>query len=164
MAVVNTKTTSITAEDLAGETVASAGRPLLSLVGTVEVAASDDNGSTFRLMRLPSSAIITSLEVASDALGTSAAYDIGIYEVASNGGAAVDADEFASSVSMSSAVAWTQVLEEAVATDISKIGQPLWQRLGLTADPGKAYDVVATAVTAGDAAGTISMRCRYYVK
>ncbi len=162
MAIVNAKTASINTEDLAGETVASAGRPMFTKVATIEVAASDDNGSTFRLMRLPGAAILTSLELASDALGTSASYDLGVYDLAANGGAVVDADEFASALNLASAVAWTNVLEEAVATDISKIGQPLWQRLGFAADPGKSFDIVATANTAGDAAGTLSLRARYY--
>lgn len=163
MPVENRKTATLTAEDLAGERVATAGKPLLGDVATIEVAAADDDGSVYRLLRLPSNAVIVDLEIASDALGTSAAYDVGVYEVAANGGFAVDADEFASAVSLSSAIAWTRVLEEAAATDIAKIGQPLWQRLGLTADPGRAYDICATGNVAGTTAGTISLRIRYYI-
>lgn len=164
MAVVNTKTSPLTAADLAGDTVATVGRTPIVVEGTVEVAAGDDNGSVFRLLRVPSDAVLTNLELASDALGTSAAYDVGVYEIAANGGAAVDADEFASDVSLSSAIAFTRVLEEAAATDIAKIGQPLWQRLGLSADTGKAYDICLTGDTAGDAAGTIALRATYYRK
>lgn len=164
MAIVNTKTASISAADLAGDRLANAGRPLQVAVGTVEVAAGDDNASTFRILRLPSNAVLVSLALAADALGTSATYDLGVYEVEAFGGAAVDADEFASDLNLSSATAWTERLEEADATDIAKIGQPLWQRLGLTADPARAYDIVATGDTAGDAAGTISARVLYYTK
>ncbi len=164
MAVVNTKTTEVTNADTNKDKFASNGYQEIVKVATIEVAAADSDTSTFRLMRLPSNAVITQLELASDALGTSATYDLGIYDIAeNNSGGAVDADEFASDLNLSSAVAWTNVLEEAAATDISKIGQPLWQRLGETSDPGKPYDLVATGDTAGDAAGTISVRVRYYL-
>lgn len=164
MAAVNTKTAALTAQDLAGDKQASLGRPLYTSVATIEVAAADDDGSTYRLLRLPSTAVLVSLEIASDALGTSAAYDVGVYEISANGGAVVDADEFASAVALSSAVAWTQILEEAAAADIDKIGKPLWERLGYTADTGRAYDIVATGNTAGTTAGTIAIRARYYFK
>lgn len=163
MPVENRKTATLTAEDLAGERIASVGKLLLGDVATIEVAAADDDGSVYRLLRLPSNAIITNLDLASDALGTGASYDVGVYEVAANGGFVVDADEFASSVSLSSAIGWTQVLEEAAPVDISKIGAPLWQRLGLTADPGKAYDICLTGNVAGTTAGTLALRVRYYL-
>jgi hypothetical protein len=163
MPIENRKTAALTAEDLAGERIASAGKVLLGDTATIEVAAADDDGSVYRLIRVPSNAVITNLDIAADALGTGASYDVGVYEVAANGGVEVDKDEFASGVSLVSAIAWTQILEEAVATDIAKIGQPLWQRLGLTTDPGKAYDICATGNTAGTTAGTISLRLRYYV-
>lgn len=164
MAVVNTKTSSLTAADLAGDTVANVGRALTVAVAAIEVAAGDDNGSTYRLLRVPSDAVLVSMEIAADALGTSATFDLGVYEIAANGGAAVDADEFASDLVLSSATTWTHRMEEADATDIAKIGQPLWQRLGLAADTGKAYDIVATGDTNGDAAGTIALRVTYYRK
>lgn len=164
MAIVNTKTAAITAQDLANDTRATNGKPLHVVTGVVEVAAGDDDGSTYRILRLPSEAILTSLSIASDALGTAAAYEVGVYEVEDNGGAAVDADEFGSSISLVSAVAWTEILEEAAPTDKEKIGKPLWERLGLTSDPGKSYDIVATGTTAGDAAGSICLRANYYLK
>ena len=163
MPVENRKTATLAAEDLANERIASAGKVLLGDVATIEVAAADDDGSVYRLIRVPSNCVLTNIDLASDALGTGASYDVGVYEVAANGGFAVDQDEFASGVSLVSAIAWTSVMEEAVPTDISKIGQPLWQRLGLTSDPGRAYDICATGVVAGTTAGTISMRVRYYI-
>lgn len=164
MAVVNTLTTALTEQDAADDLAATNGYPLYVQTGVVEVAAADSDTSTFRVLRLSSKAVLVSLEVACDALGTSADYDIGAYDIAANGGAVIDADEFASAVSMSSAVAWTHVLEEAAPTDKDKLGKPLWERLGYTSDPGKAIDIVATGNTAGDAAGSICMRATYYIK
>lgn len=164
MAVVNVKTTKITAEDLAGEKLASAGKPEIVLTGTVEAANGDSIASTYRLIRVPSNFVITSLRLAWDALGGSAAGDIGVYQVAAYGGAVVDADEFASAVALSSAGAWTDELEEAAAADIAKIGQAIWERIGESADTGRAYDIAVTLTAASGAAATISAIVRGFYK
>lgn len=162
MAVVNVKTSKITTEDLHGEKIASAGRAEIVLTGTVEAANGDSIASTYRLIRVPSNFVMTGLRLAWDALGGSAAGDVGVYQVAANGGAVVDADEFASAVALASAGAWTDVMEEAAATDIAKIGMPLWERLGLTTDSAIAYDIAVTLTAASGAAGTISAIVRGY--
>lgn len=164
MAVVDTKTSSITAEDTAGRVTASGGKSLVHFNGQVESVSGDSIASTYRLVRVPSNLVITRLRMAWDALGGSAAADLGVYQVAANGGAVVDADEFASAVSLVSAGAWTDELEEAAAADIAKIGQPLWQRIGLTADPGRGYDIVATLTAASAGAATVALTVEgYYV-
>lgn len=162
MAVVSVKTAKITTEDAAGEKIASAGKAEIVLTGTVEAANGDSAASIYRLLRVPSNFVLTGLRLAWDALGGSAAGDVGVYAVAGNGGAVVDADEFASAVALSSAGAWTDVMEEAAATDIAKIGMPLWERLGLTTDPAVGYDIAVTLTVATGAAGTISAIARGY--
>ena len=161
MAVVNTTTTAIASADAASSKFAKSGEPEVVKVGTVEVASGDSIGSTLRLIRVPSNMRITALELSSDAI-TSAAADIGVYNIAANGGAVVDADEFGSAVSLATAQDKTNVLHEADPTEIAKMGQPLWQRLGLSADPGKAYDLVATLTAAATAAGTVTLVVRGY--
>lgn len=161
MAVVNTKTNNLNAADLSGDILANAGLPLHGLGASIEVANGNSSTSTFRIARVPSSIVIHNVELAWDALGGSCAADLGIYEVAANGGAAVDADEFASAIAMASAGTWKSEMEEAAATDIAKIGQPLWQRLGFTSDPAKAYDIVATLTADSGADGTIALRLIY---
>lgn len=162
MAVVNTKTTKIASDDTNELKIGHSGRPVMSLTGTVEAANGDSSTSTFRVLRIASNYVPLKLELAWDALGGSAAANVGLYQVAANGGAVVDADAFASAVSLVSAGTWTSELEEATAADIAKVGQPLWQRLGLTADPGVAYDVVVTLTAASAAAATISAKMDYY--
>jgi hypothetical protein len=164
MAVVNVKTSIITTEDAAGEKLASNGRAEHVFVGTAEAANGDSIASVYRLIRVPSNFVLTGLRLAWDALGGSAAGDVGVYQTAANDGTAVDADEFASAVALSSAGGWTDILEEAAATDIAKIGQPLWERLGLTADSGRGYDLAVTLTAASGAAGTVSMIARGYYK
>ena len=164
MAVVNIKTTEITAADAAADKVATAGPIECVLTGTVEAANGDSIGSTYRLVRVPANFVPTSVRIATKALGGSAAADVGVYRVEEDGGAVVDADEFASAVAVSSAVAWTDVMEEAAATDIAKIGQTMWERVGLTANPGVAYDIALTLTAATGAAGTVSMIVRGFYK
>lgn len=164
MAVVSVKTAKITAEDLAGEKIASSGKAEIVLTGTVEAASGDSAASIYRILRVPSNFVLTSLRLAWDALGGSAAGDVGVYAIAANGGAVVDADEFASAVALASAGAWTDVMEEAVPADIAKIGAPLWDRLGLTTDPAVGYDIAVTLTVATGAAGTISAIARGYYK
>lgn len=164
LAVVNTKSNIVTNGDATPVDLSSGfinhGR-LREQVATVEVAAADDDTSVFRLFRVFSSWRVSEIHIGSDALGSGASYDIGVFQTAENGGAVVNSDEFASALDLSGATALTAVTYEAVAADISKIEKPLWERLGLSVDPKRWYDIAAYAVAAGVSAGTISGRCRY---
>lgn len=159
MAVVNTKTTQITNGDAGPTTLTNnqivCGR-VLSAVGTLEVAAADDDTSTFRFVRVHSSWLILSIRVYCDALTSGTSYDCGLYQTAANGGAVVDVDAFASAVSLASAITTgTEIRFEA--SDIASIEKPVWEIAGLTSDPNRWYDVVLTANTIGSAAGTITI-------
>ena len=165
MAVVNVKSTSVAGGDNA--TPAKAGvtvgpRRLYEDVATVEVTNGDSIASTFRLARLHSSVRMSELKIKCDAI-TGAVADFGIYETAANGGAAVDADCFGSAVSLVAAIVASpsDVLHESGVLDISEIEQPLWQILGLTSDPNKQYDVVATLTAAATASGTLTAHVLY---
>ena len=166
MAVANTKSTHITNADASPPTLTSdyiSKGTVFEAVGTVETLAADDALSVYRLCRVPSSARISSILLASDAITGATASDVGVYKTAREGGAVVDADFFATDVNLSAAATvFTEVLLEATATDIDKVEKRLWELLGLTADPFIDYDI---AVTVNDvtAAGTISMKVKYTV-
>lgn len=164
MAVANTKSNIVTNADATpvdlSNTFINHGR-LREQVAKVEVAAADDDGSVYRLFRVWSGWRISTLEVAGDALTSGTAFEVGVYQTAENGGAVVDADEFASAVDLSSATALTDKTYEAVATEIDKIEMPLWERIGETADTKRWYDIALTATTVGSVAGTIAGRLRY---
>jgi len=163
-AVANTKSTIVTNADAAPvdltDSRVSHGR-LREQVAKVEVAAGDDDGSVFRMFRVWSGWRITSIEIASDAIAGGTAYDVGVYQTAENGGAAVDDDEFASALDLSSASGFTDRTYEAGATEIDKIEQPLWERIGETSDTKRWYDICLTGDTVGTGAGTIAARLRY---
>lgn len=168
MAVVNTKASAVTAAD-AGTIVKKnlTSGILKETVGVAELANGDSIGSTIRLCRVPSNARISRVLVSCDAI-TSGAADVGVYDVASiNSGAVIDADFFASAQSIASALVHTDITHEADAADagagygLADVEKPLWQALGLSADPGKLYDIVATLTAATTAAGTLSLKVQY---
>lgn len=162
MAVVNTKASAITAAD-AGTAVKknlTAG-VLKECAGTLEAVSGDSIASVFRLARVPSNARISRVLLSCDAI-TTCAGDVGVYDVAAvNSGAVIDADFFASAQSLATALANTDVTHESGVFGVEDIEQPLWQALGLSADPGKQYDIAVTLTAAAGSAGTVSLKVAY---
>lgn len=169
MAVVNTKSAVITGADAKLLQNARTFRGMLqSAVGFLEAVSGDDIGSTYRLCRVPSNACIQEVLLSCDAITTCAA-DVGVYKTALDGGAVVDADFFGSAVSLASALSNSDVTHEADPADAgagygkADVEKPLWQALGLSADPGIEYDIVATLTAAAGSAGTVAARTRFTV-
>lgn len=174
MAVELIKSAALTAADSpASQTVSNqasarvASGRVKESVGTGEFTSTASIASIARLARVPSNARISQILLSCDAI-TSAAADIGIYDVPTvNSGAAVDVDFFASAQSLASALVNSDVTHEADAADAgagfgqADVEKPLWQALGLTADPGKLYDVAITLTAAATAAGTVSLKTRF---
>lgn len=169
MAVVNTKCGTITNRDASPRVLnnpgAAAGR-VVGFSGTLETVSGDDIASTYRMGQVPSNAVMFSLRVYSDDIGTACEGDIGIYQTTENGAAVVDADVFASAfVFDAGALNGTDVLHESAVTawGLEDAEKPLWQALGLSSDPGILYDVVITLTEAANAAGTITVRGSYCI-
>jgi hypothetical protein len=134
-------------------------------VGTVEMTTAD-LGSTYRMLQVPSNCRISQLLLFSDDVGTTGLIDIGVYRTTADGGAVVDQDFFASAVDIKTAALNSSDVTYEAATaagQIDDIEKPLWQQLGLTADPSLMYDVVITSTEAASAGGTLSLRVRYVV-
>ena len=131
--------------------------------GIAAVANGDSIGSTYRLFRLRSSDSVHAMRVYCTAI-TSAAADIGLYDIDTvNAGAVVDVDFFASAQSIATALSGTDVTFEAGAAGglITNAEKRVWEGLGLTADPFKEYDVALTLTAAATAAGTTVLRCSF---
>lgn len=164
MAVVNTKSTTITNLDAAQVVRAKAfanGAPLKEWIETVEVATGDSAASTYRMFRVPSWVRVSELLVDSDDMGTTTTADLGLYRTAADGGAVVSAAFFASAIVLNAgALANSQAAHESAVVDLPNYGKRIWEQLGLTADPQIYYDVVATLVGAADAGGSLTLRLR----
>jgi hypothetical protein len=170
MAVELVKSAAITNSD-ATPPVANAlnnnGARVKEVVGMGELSATASIASIVRLVRVPSNARISRVLLSCDAI-TSAAADIGIYDVARrNSGAVVDVDFFASAQSLAAALVNTDVGHEADPADagagfgLADVEKMLWQALGLTVDPGIEYDIALTLTAAATAAGTVVLRTTY---
>lgn len=122
------------------------------IVGSVAVAASDDNGSTYSFCPVRSSWVIPSIRLFNDAITGGTGFDVGLYDLDL---AAVDDDAYASTVSLASAsTTGDEVAFEA--RNITAMGQKVWQDAGLSADPMSWYYLVLTGDTVGTAAGDVS--------
>lgn len=167
MAVVNTKSTQITNADASQQTlnksVVANGR-IKENIATLETVNGDSIASVYRFFRVRSNWRVTDLILDSDDIGTTTIADFGLYKTAAAGGAVVDADFFASAVSLKDgALANSNITHESGTgvVDLPNYGKMLWEQLGLSADPNTEYDVCATLTAAADAAGTITLRVRY---
>jgi hypothetical protein len=69
-------------------------------VATVAITNADSVGSTYRMFRVPSNAVVTDLRIYAPDIGTTTVADIGLYRTAADGGAVQDADFFASALSL----------------------------------------------------------------
>jgi hypothetical protein len=131
-------------------------------VATAAITSGDNTGSTYRMFRVPSNAVVTDLRIYSPDIGTTTISDIGLYRTAKDGGAVVDADFFASALSLKDgALNGTDVLHESAVFSIANSGKELWDALGLTSDPSVFYDVAFTLTADADATATVKLIGRY---
>jgi len=129
-------------------------------VATAAITSGDSIASTYRMFRVPSNAVMTDLRIYSPDIGTTTIAEIGLY--AADGGAVVDADFFASAVSLKDGARnGTDVLHESAVFSIANSGKELWDARALTSDPGVFYDVTLTLTAAADATGTVKLIGRY---
>jgi len=130
--------------------------------GKVECAGGDA-GSTYRFCHVPSNAKMVRCFYSCDDLGTGVTMNVGLYQTTGNGGAVVDQDFFASALDVATAaVGITEITFERGATLIAEAEEPLWERLGLSADTNRDYDVVAVSASAA-ATGTMVVWLEYLI-
>lgn len=165
MAVVSTESNLITNRDavpavLNDSAIHNGG--LRESVATLEAANGDDIASKYYFVTVPSAARISQVLLYSDDIGTTTIADFGVYKSTADGGAVVDADFFASAVSLKDgALNGTDITHESGAFGVEDAEKPLWEALGLSSDPNINYDIVATLTAAADAAGTITLKVRF---
>jgi hypothetical protein len=163
MAVVNTKSQVITDLDASPvvkvNPVRQNGRVRESM-GYLTVTSGDSIASTYRYVRIPSRARVTSVLVDTTAI-TTCAGDLGLYRTAADGGAVVSVAFFGSAISLATAVARQDNTYESGTITIPNRHKRLWEQLGLTTDPRVDYDVAITLTAAAGSAGDIAVRVQY---
>ena len=158
---MTTKNSTLVANFEASPQVASNAHELHGVVrvaqGTVALAAGDSTDNDIVMLApIPSNASITSLKIASDALGGSCTFNVGLYQT---NGTVVDEDVYATLVADEGAMA--DVRTEAA--NINTIGQQVWEDAGASADPGGYYYVAVTFSATGGTAGDMSYIIEYVV-
>jgi hypothetical protein len=158
---MTTKNTTLVANFEASPQVASNAHELHGVLrvaqGTVALAAGDSTDNDIVMLApIPSNASIASLKIASDALGGSCTFNVGLYQT---NGTVVDEDVYATLVADEGAM--TDVRTEAA--NINTIGQQVWQDAGASADPGGYYYVAVTFSATGGTAGDMSYIIEYVV-
>ena len=141
------------------------GSVLMSATERVTMATGGHGvGTIHRLFEIPSNAVISRVFFSAPDIGTTTAADIGLYRTTNDGAAVVDADFFASAQALNAGpydnVDITR--ESAVITPANRF-QPVWQILGLTADPNVKYDVALTMTGASDGTGSVDVTVQYTV-
>jgi len=162
MGVVHKYSEQITNRDAIPQVKNNAGianAPLYRAYGKQVIANGDSANSTYALFSLPSNAVIHRLLFSCEDAGTAGTIHIGLRKTPQNDSTVVDADFFASSQVMTTALNDTDLTyENAVLTRYNK-EQPLWEALSLTSDPNLIYDVYVTLTVATDVGSDILIAC-----
>jgi hypothetical protein len=177
MAVEALKTTAITNLDASPivANTAGYGAPAIlhSVDGYITVSAAASTTSTYRMVRLPTKAIVKHLFFESQAQGAGKFNLSAYYSDSATDGTSVanqgvivptTGDQFwASDIDCAAAVVSADYINESGNYPVNKRQKQLWDALGLTSDPGGFIDVVAvvhtTAVTTGT--GNIYVDCQF---
>ena len=134
--------------------------------GFINLAANLALTDVIRFCLIPTNAVMDSLVYSCTAI-TSGAMDVGLHYPSNRStlGTVLDADFFATAVSVGTAIATsgTDILREATTNTVTKFSQPLWQAAGLSADPGGYFELTGTVTTASSATGQILLIARYGV-
>lgn len=167
MAVVTTKSAQVTNRDatpnvLNNPNQGAEGR-VRSVFGKVAAVNGDSVASKYIFTGVPSNARVDKVRLYSAAFGVGAATDVGVYRNTDDGGAVVDADFFGSAIDISAAVNGTEISHESGVYTIAKREQPLWQAVGLSADPRTTLDIVATLTGAAAASGDVGVYVDFVV-
>lgn len=142
-----------------------AGAPLQEAVGVCTPAADQADDTIMRFCRVPSNARMSQILINAADATTGGKVDCGVYETEDNGGAVVDRDLFANAFDLTGGpFANTDITFESGEYTIAESEKPLWEALGLTADPNKEYDICLTVETVFNGGPTsIRLAVRYVV-
>lgn len=173
MAIVTVKSGTITNRDATPPVINDSrleGGGLRSAIGAIAVGAADSATSYYPLCSIPSSAMVRAVLMTCPAGMTTLAGDVGVFKnTKDSGGVALGTEAFTSSTaffasaqSFATAQARTDVTNESTTNTTVKQIQPIWQAIGLSADPNTTFDIGVTVTTANTgAAGRLQMEVQY---
>lgn len=138
---------------------------LVEVAGYVANAADDSANSIHRFVRVPSNARISQLLFSTGDATTAGAINIGVYQTADNGSAVVAAGLFVSALDLTGGPFNNlDATYESGEYTLAESVKPLWEVLGLSADPCREYDIAATISTTFNAAAVGQLlKVRYVI-
>jgi hypothetical protein len=167
MSVVTSKSTVITNRDASPRTInnpGASGAAVRGFVGQIAAANGDSVNSLYIFGTIPSNAVIRSLGLYCQAMGTNATMSFGLYRTTADGAAAVNAAYFASAKDMSSAINGTDILHDTSGSNtIDNAEKRVFELLGLSTDPCINYDLVGKVTAAIAATAKIAIKCSYSI-
>lgn len=139
------------------------GAHIQHIFARVEVADTDSDTSKWRIARLPSSCIITSIRVGCTAITGGTSFDLGVARIPSDvSGETISQTCFASGLDLSTASLFGLDGMENLALS-NHLGKELWEVAGLPSNPKRDLDLLLTANTVGTADGTIGFKIEYVI-
>lgn len=155
---VNKLSSKDTSNPLVAENVTNGGK-IRMIRETVEVAASDSDGSKYRFARIPANSVIKEITIACDAITGGTDFDLGFYDSPeTNSGAVIDADALVDGQSLASA---NRNIEGTSNVNIADLHKKAWELAGLSEKTTKLIDIVLTGNTVGSASGTVTITTIY---
>jgi hypothetical protein len=158
MAVRDIFANDLTAAGKKAAALSTGGSQVLVVKWNFELLAADDDGSVYRLARLPANAVPIIGQAYCDTITSGTDFDLGLYKPGI-GGAVVDKDLLGDGIDFSTAV-YTSPKNPLVslggADPTGSFGKTLWELLGLTKPARSEYDLAWTGNTVGSAALTLS--------
>ena len=155
-AVVNTTSNSISILNAGGTVQTAVLRgPVTKTKDSVTIGATDTAGSVYPVIRVRSNTILDVVEILNVAQAGSTNFQVGVYNIAANGGNAINPNLFGTvdlSVARNGSTGRYNARYNGSA-GLASMNQPLWFLLGLTLDPNCYYDICLTSVTQGAAGG-----------
>lgn len=138
------------------EGLTSGGKPRVVLDRADISVVGEDNGSKYRIARVPFNSVVTQITLQNSAIA-GGTYSLGIYDIPEDGGVVIDDDLFLASEDFTAA----GTLDGLVNIGIDDKHKKLYELAGLSEDPSKLVDVVLTAVAVGTGPGTASIHLEY---
>lgn len=163
--LLSTAITNATAVPRVPNNAAVSGGRMMEGIGVVTPAADQADDTIMRCVRVPSNARITEILIDAADATTAGKVDCGVYQTDENGGAVVDRDLFADAFDLTGGpFRNTDITRESAQYTIAESEKPLWDALGLSADPQREYDICLTVETLFNGGPTfIGLKVRYVV-
>lgn len=135
------------------------GADTLAAIVTFEVAAADDDGSIYRLLKNVNPDLIPiAITLWNDAITGCTDVDLGLYLPLEMGGAVIDKDVFLDGEDINGGNARSSPVDGLTNVGIADCQKKIYELAGHTLETKKqGYDIALTANTVGSGAGTISV-------